>query len=741
MCALYDGLTRGGVIVLESPTGTGKSLSLTCATLTWLMDNRGSILASKLRNNEADHDSGSDDEHVPAWLQKQSDDCSHRRARELLDQWNQQKLALRDKVSKMGLLSESGSNLVSFSNHKKRKKDVTIQDGEDLADIHPVMNSPEDGTMRDIRPRIFFCSRTHSQISQLIREIRKTHFAESLNMVTLSSRRQTCINNSIIDFGETDAATVDDGCRKLVESSKCDFFTGAEKLSMILSDKLKDIEDQYSDGSRLGACPYYASRHSAKSADVVLVPYTSILSESMRQSLDIDVKGNIVVIDEAHNLIDALSTTLTIRLNQQSLESASLHLTEYSRTYAAVLAPRNLVSIKKLGFLIKSLLSWICSIGSDSLCTVQSLMKCAKIDSSDLGSVSLFLETTDFKRKLRGFVDRTEEGSLSGAVYTLHTLFQRLQHSSEWDRISVRVNGASRELCYVVIDCVSALARLVKQARAVVLAGGTMKPLDEYRAIAESVGVPFTSYVASLTVGRDRLFAGVISKSSEGTELLFTHQHRSSQHNLNSLREIVCNVFESAPRGGVIMFVTSYEYAQEVSNLICDPDVSRSFTVVCDRRGAKPSDTLRGYREHIAKGSPVLLISVISGTLSEGIDFRDELCRCVMIVGLPYPNQNDPVLLERMKYCDAKHREHASSPDGNRFYHISCMRAVNQSIGRAIRHSRDWASVLLIDARYNRPDIKGLLSDWIRGSVVSQNIESLTCTLRPFFTEAARVQI
>lgn len=38
MRELYECLDEGGVGVFESPTGTGKSLSLVCATLRWLMD-------------------------------------------------------------------------------------------------------------------------------------------------------------------------------------------------------------------------------------------------------------------------------------------------------------------------------------------------------------------------------------------------------------------------------------------------------------------------------------------------------------------------------------------------------------------------------------------------------------------------------------------------------------------------------------------------------------------------------
>jgi chromosome transmission fidelity protein 1 len=108
------------------------------------------------------------------------------------------------------------------------------------------------------------------------------------------------------------------------------------------------------------------------------------------------------------------------------------------------------------------------------------------------------------------------------------------------------------------------------------------------------------------------------------------------------------------------------------------------------------------------------------------------LARCVVMVGLPFPNPQEPELRAKMDYLDsaAKYtRLRAGAGAGaagaagaaaaserkpsQEFYENQCMKAVNQCIGRAIRHRGDFASIVLIDARYARPAIASKLPRWI----------------------------
>lgn len=106
-----------------------------------------------------------------------------------------------------------------------------------------------------------------------------------------------------------------------------------------------------------------------------------------------------------------------------------------------------------------------------------------------------------------------------------------------------------------------------------------------------------------------------------------------------------------------------------------------------------------------------LLFSVVGGKLSEGLNFSDDLGRCVIVVGLPYPNIKSPELQEKMKYLN----ENVKPDAGSSFYENSCMKAVNQCIGRSVRHINDYSTVVLLDKRYSHK-VK-VLPQWIQRSV------------------------
>ena len=55
-------------------------------------------------------------------------------------------------------------------------------------------------------------------------------------------------------------------------------------------------------------CPYYGARQSVVTAEIIALPYNILFQKETRQSFSINLKNQILIIDEAHNLIDTISS-------------------------------------------------------------------------------------------------------------------------------------------------------------------------------------------------------------------------------------------------------------------------------------------------------------------------------------------------------------------------------------------------------------------------------------------------
>ena len=128
--------------------------------------------------------------------------------------------------------------------------------------------------------------------------------------------------------------------------------------------------------------------------------------------------------------------------------------------------------------------------------------------------------------------------------------------------------------------------------------------------------------------------------------------------------------------------------------------------------------------------------------MSEGINFSDALGRGVVVVGLPFPNIQSAQWKAKLEYIEQTATKRTGSRDEGKsaardFYENACMRAVNQSIGRAIRHKGDYASILLLDRRYKTPRVESKLPGWIRQGMEKgqkdRDFQDVIVGLRTFF--------
>ena len=122
---------------------------------------------------------------------------------------------------------------------------------------------------------------------------------------------------------------------------------------------LPDIEDMHRIGQEVQVCPYYASRTVIPGAEVITLPYPLLLQESARNALGIKLEGNVVIIDEAHNIMDAVANVYAAEIRLAELRRARQMLGVYVKRFGKKLKGENRVMVAQVGRVVESLSEWL----------------------------------------------------------------------------------------------------------------------------------------------------------------------------------------------------------------------------------------------------------------------------------------------------------------------------------------------------------------------------------------------
>lgn len=108
------------------------------------------------------------------------------------------------------------------------------------------------------------------------------------------------------------------------------------------------------------------------------------------------------------------------------------------------------------------------------------------------------------------------------------------------------------------------------------------------------------------------------------------------------------------------------------------------------------------YYNEINLNKTCILLAVFRGKMSEGISFNDNFARCVICVGIPFPSAFDQSIKAKKLYNDEQRKlqKRTKLLCGSQWYSQQAYRAISQALGRCIRHSADYGTIILLDSRH-----------------------------------------
>ena len=453
--------------------------------------------------------------------------------------------------------------------------------------------------------------------------------------------------------------------------------------------------------------------------------------------------------------MDTINNLHSVSINLGQLKDCRAALGTYVQKFRSRLKGKNRVYLAQLVRLLDSMTRCLetriaADLSEEGLVAVADLLGGKGVDQINLHKLMVYLQRSKLAYKVQGFT--LHEASSKAKTGTSDQAFQMHERATSTP-ILMQVQSFIEVLCnpspegryfygkiqpgdvvlkYMLLDPTYHFKDIVDEARAVILAGGTMAPMDDYHTNLFSY-VPrerLKTWSCGHIIPKENLSSMTVGSSLNGTSFEFTFDKRNSLELVTALGEVLIALAKVIP-DGMVVFFPSYAYLNKLVDMWKtkkDPssssrniweDLQKTKPVFQETKSVAVEELLASYSDAVDTQHGGLLLAVVGGRLSEGINFSDQHGRGVIVVGLPFPNMYSAQWKARLEYIASSVEKRTGSKQEGKtasmeFYENACMRAVNQSIGRAIRHKGDYAGIVLLDKRYQSQKIRAKLPAWIR---------------------------
>lgn len=492
--------------------------------------------------------------------------------------------------------------------------------------------------------------------------------------------------------------------------------------------------ERFSDACE-GLCPYEIMSLYAKNSDIVVVNYSHLFSpdfqEVIFQWLELESENLTLIVDEAHNLGDAVRSMNSRILTVRNVELAEKEVDKFEKTLGQARLDESRdgsswrrEGIKVIRILLPRLKKFILSrqarmqdsealLDSDLLRTflyegIDNIDDALSYFSDVAVTVAELNLAEGDKENLQGDL----EPSMAQVLLFLRDVEQAEGEDSYIEKITVTGSGDRKWTSLEVskIDPAPVIRRITDNINATVMLSGTFSPLDAYelyflgeegRAIKISLPNPFPR--------ENRL---LIASNKATTQL----GSRDDSDNRQEISGYIKSLIECVP-GNVAVFFTSYSLMNSYRELCSSSAEGVGKELFIEPRNSyEVPDLLDEFFAQGTRGGGVLL-GVCGGKLAEGIDYKGEALHGVAVVGLPLGVYDD-IQKAAIAYFIRKYGREKGTLIA---YILPAINRGLQAAGRVIRDESERGVLLFCDRRFGQGglgSVREYLPGWVREDLI-----------------------
>ena len=459
-------------------------------------------------------------------------------------------------------------------------------------------------------------------------------------------------------------------------------------------------------------CPYEVTKALMPDALLVTAPYIYFFYPFIRRRLmewmDCSLSDLVVIVDEAHNLSSFVRDISSISLSKNTLAMAMSELEKWGDHEVA-----NGVFISTF---LRKCVNALDNIAGEYLIDEDGLVPPSALREEMmmlLHTNSARLDSISSEIMHHGVTIQDQKkamGKLPRSYIYIATRFYKVWNELEFDSYTPLIvagrNDGEFSLEAFAMDP-SILTSILSNCSGSIHMSGTLAPLEEYR---DSLGLPEDTKLLRLPPPFPSSNRMVLYDQNLTTNYEKLMKNPSL---IDGYREMIARILDHTRERNTALFFPSFKMLSRVMGAQELEDGERlphtlptNRMVFMEERGSSGQDLMELVNE-FKESEGGVLVSVLGGRLSEGMDFPGRALEQVIVVGIPYPK---PTAKQRAlaSYYDIKFGK-----GWEYTVHAPASRRLLQALGRMIRSEEERGIGHILDNRaiHFREEIPDMLEE------------------------------
>ena len=495
--------------------------------------------------------------------------------------------------------------------------------------------------------KLLYLTRTHFEVDKVINEVKRINsLGYSFKAMIFRGRNSLCINSIVKDLP---IPLFDEMCSLLRLFNACRYYnqkffnpfnkTGNELLNLGLCKE---------------TCPYETILAYLKRAEILVTTYNYLLIPELREKilkefLSSSDKAPIIVLDEVHNIQDLVHDSIariTLKDVLQSIDTLYFY-------YPNVFIKRKLDKFKE------ELLQLSSIIKRDDFYTKVPV-------SLTLDDVKVLENLTKSVIMLKISHDKASIGYLIKFKNFLKLLVRVLQEN--YHIILGKEKG--KHILEIFNTNPLIFRKIFKRRLSIIAMSATLTPTELYQEMLDIRNFSLVSVPSPyINNGLFIIYPSICTSYKSRSEALY-----------DKIINLIVNIDRVVPENkSILVFVPSHDFLKDLVNSGIIHNVERR--VLLESEISKLEETENS-----------LVLGVLGGRLSEGLDIKASVC---LIIGIPYAKPTYKTMLilrEYSKIFPQRSRQIA--------YIIPALRKALQAAGRILRGPDDRGVIIFADRRF-----------------------------------------